>query len=242
MSEYLLQEAASGVVRLFLEIDDANEEIHSPDFRPISYCLRTINIMCGRVIRSKPALLLRPVTVAEKFLTSVEHCTPVWSHIYVCMYVWSSHIIAEYGSTGLGCQSCSWSAQQGKLIFPCPRMRLKVWSRETGSAVPSRVSLLILHTQAELGAYSRSFSRFLRWRPFISLNRHTPSGQSRVNRVTQLRTDGVHCRESAGTAPPVVLKVVSVTGVTIFQVTMDQSMCVSLFHTYYWYEVGMLKV
>ena len=39
------------------------------------------------------------------------------------------------------------------------------------------------------------------------LNRHTPSGQSRVYRVTQLRTDGVHCRESAGTRP-VNLKVV----------------------------------
>ena len=31
------------------------------------------------------------------------------------------------------------------------------------------------------------------------LNRHTPSGQFRVYRVTRLRTDGVHCRESAGT-------------------------------------------
>ena len=29
------------------------------------------------------------------------------------------------------------------MIFPCPRSRLKIWSRETGSAVPSRVSLLI---------------------------------------------------------------------------------------------------
>ena len=27
--------------------------------------------------------------------------------------------------------------------FPCPRSRLRIWSRETGSAVPSRVSLLI---------------------------------------------------------------------------------------------------
>ena len=26
---------------------------------------------------------------------------------------------------------------------PCPRSRLRIWSRETGSAVPSRVSLLI---------------------------------------------------------------------------------------------------
>ena len=34
-----------------------------------------------------------------------------------------------------------------------------------------------------------------------------PSGQSRVDQVTQLRTDGIHCPESAGTGP-VVLKVV----------------------------------
>ena len=69
----------------------------------------------------------------------VSHYT-IWTT--VCMYVWSSHI-AEYGSTGQGCQSCSWSAEQGKLIFPCPRAGLRIWSRETGSAVPSRVSLLI---------------------------------------------------------------------------------------------------
>ena len=43
------------------------------------------------------------------------------------------------------------------------------------------------------------------------LYRHTPSGQSRVYRVTQLRTDDVHFRESTGTGP-VVLKVVPVTG------------------------------
>ena len=51
--------------------------------------------------------------------------------------------IAEYKSTGLGCQSCSWSAEQRKRIFPCPRSRLRIWSRETGSVVPSRVSLPI---------------------------------------------------------------------------------------------------
>ena len=28
-------------------------------------------------------------------------------------------------------------------IFPCPRSRLRIWSREAGSAGPSRVSLLI---------------------------------------------------------------------------------------------------
>ena len=49
----------------------------------------------------------------------------------------------ENGSTGYGSQSFSWPAEQGKRIFPCLRLRLKNWSREMGSAVLSRVSLLI---------------------------------------------------------------------------------------------------
>ena len=96
-----------------------------------------------------------------------------------------------------------------------------------GLAVQSRVSLLILHTQAESGAYSRNSSRSPRRSPFICLNRHTPSSQSRVSQVTQLRTDGVHCRESAGTGP-VVLKVVPVTCAAILQITMDHLMCATL--------------
>ena len=66
------------------------------------------------------------------------------------------------------------------------------------------------------------------------LNRHTPSGQSRVYRVRQLRADGVPCRESAGTGP-VVLKVVHVTGAAILQVIMDQLMCASV--TYGWSHI-----
>ena len=30
-----------------------------------------------------------------------------------------------------------------EIIFPCPRACLRIWSSETGSAVPSRVSLVI---------------------------------------------------------------------------------------------------
>ena len=40
-------------------------------------------------------------------------------------------------------------------IFPCPRLRLRIWSRETGSTVPSRVSLImsiLKISQAESGA------------------------------------------------------------------------------------------
>ena len=60
---------------------------------------------------------------------------------------------------------------------------------------------------------------------------YAASGQSRVYRVTQLRTDGVHCRESAGTGS-VNLKVA------------PHGCCLgrSSWTNHYWYEVGMLKV
>ena len=82
-----------------------------------------------------------------------------------------------------------------------------------------------LHTQAESGAYLRDSSRVPRRRPFIYLNRHTPSGQTRVYRVTQLRTDSVHCRDSAGTEP-VNLKVERVLP---WQVTINQLIRAFLF-------------
>ena len=51
--------------------------------------------------------------------------------------------------------------------IPCPRSRLRIWFRQTGLAVPSFVSLLILYTNAEYGAYSRYSSRVPRRRPYI---------------------------------------------------------------------------
>ena len=77
------------------------------------------------------------------------------------MYVWPV-LSAKNGSTGYGCEICPWSASQGKWCFPCPRSRLRIWSRETGSAVPCRVISLILHTQAESGAYLRDSCHFPR--------------------------------------------------------------------------------
>ena len=63
---------------------------------------------------------------------------------------------------------------------------------------------------------------------------HTPSShQSRVYRVTQLRTDGVHCRESIGKGPA-VLKVVPVTGAAFSGLTIWTNECPPLFsHTHY---------
>ena len=69
---------------------------------------------------------------------------------------------------------------------------------------------------------------------------HTPLGQSRVYRVTQVRTDGVHCRESASTGP-VVLKVVRVTDAA-FASPWTNDYCAPLFsHTRCWYKVSMFK-
>ena len=59
-------------------------------------------------------------------------------------------------------------------MFPSPRSRLRIWSRATGSVIPSSVSLLVLRTKAESGAHnSRNASRFpRRRRPHIANCRH----------------------------------------------------------------------
>ena len=64
------------------------------------------------------------------------------------------------GRPGMVANTARGQLNREKCVFPCLRSRLRVWPRETGSAVPSRVSLLILHTQGESGAYSRDSSRF----------------------------------------------------------------------------------
>ena len=58
-----------------------------------------------------------------------------------------------------------------------------------GNPVPRQP--IHLHTEAESGAYGIP-PEFRGGVHIFILNRHTPSGQSRVYRVTQLRTDGVH--------------------------------------------------
>ena len=55
---------------------------------------------------------------------------------------------------------------------PCPRSRLKSWFRETGLAVSSRVSLLILYTNAESDAYSRDSSQYPQRCPYIFTTIH----------------------------------------------------------------------
>ena len=72
-------------------------------------------------------------------------------------------------TTGQGCQSCSRSVSwTGKINYSLsPFAPENFWSRETGSAVPSRVSLLISILQAQSSVCLRDFSRVPLWRPFI---------------------------------------------------------------------------
>ena len=76
-----------------------------------------------------------------------------------------------------------------------------------GFGSPVRVSVLISILRLNLVLTCEIPPEFRGGVHLFSLNRHTQSGQSRVYRATQLRTDGVHCRESAG-AGSVNLKVV----------------------------------
>ena len=99
------------------------------------------------------------------------------------------------------------SAEQGKFIFPRPRSRLEIWSRETGLAVPSRVGLFIsilkLNLMLTYGIPPDFRDGVHLFISSTAVHRVSPD----FYRVTQLRTDGVQCRESAGTEP-IVFKVV----------------------------------
>ena len=126
------------------------------------------------------------------------------------------------------------------MSVPLSRTCLRIWSRETGSAVPSRVSLLILHTQAESGAYLRDSSRVPRRRPFIYMKPPyaigpvpSLSGYATAYRWRSLPGVRRHrARKPQGSSKRVLPR----------QITMDQLICASPSHTHYWYEVGMLKV
>ena len=134
----------------------------------------------------------------------------------------------------------SWT---GKMNISLPAFAPANLVSRGGFGIPVPRQPAHLHTQAESGAYLRGSSRVSRRRPFMKPPYSTSPGHSRVYRVRQLRTDGVHCRESAGTGPVNLIKVV------------PNECCLGRSHhgpinmrlyfpnlLLYWYEVGMLKV
>ena len=131
-------------------------------------------------------------------------CQPQKTTLYECMVITYGNGKYQSGKVDNPARG---QLNRKKKNNPCPRSRLRIRSRETGSAVPSRVSLLISILRLNLVLTYRIPPDFRDGVHLFILNHHTPSGQSRVYRFTQLRTDGVHCREPAGTRP-VNLKVV----------------------------------
>ena len=77
----------------------------------------------------------------------------VYVGMYVCMYGY--HLEQSMDQPGKVTNPARGQLnRQNEHFFPCPRSRLRNKSRESCSAVTSRVSLLILHTsQAESGIY-----------------------------------------------------------------------------------------
>ena len=65
--------------------------------------------------------------------------------LYACIVITCS----RGGSIKYSCHSCSWSTDQGKLLIAYLCSRLRIWSRETGSDVPSRASQLYTYTEPE---------------------------------------------------------------------------------------------
>ena len=51
---------------------------------------------------------------------SLEGCLPMYGHTYG----------QSMDRPGKVAKSCTWSAKQGKWIFPCPRSCLRIWSRK----------------------------------------------------------------------------------------------------------------
>ena len=121
--------------------------------------------------------------------------------------------------------------------FPCPRACLRIWSRETGSAVPSRVSLLISTLRLNLVltyGIPPEFRGGVHMKPPYAIGSvPSISGHAIAYRWRSLPRVRRHRASKPQGSSERVLP---------WQVTMDQIIFASLSHTHYWYEVGMLKV
>ena len=123
------------------------------------------------------------------------------------------------------------------MIFPCPRACLRIWSREMGSAVPSRVSLLISILRLNLVltyGIPPEFRGGVHMKPPYAIGSvPSLSGHAIAYRWRSLPRVRRHRASKPQGSSERVLP---------WQITMDQLIFASLSHTHYWYEVGMLKV
>ena len=81
--------------------------------------------------------------------------------------MYDQHFQQSMDQPGMVANTTRGQLNRGKSFLSCPRSLLIILTHETGSAVPSRFSLFLLHTQAESGAYSQDSSSIPRRRPHI---------------------------------------------------------------------------
>ena len=158
------------------------------------------------------------------------------------MYVWSSHI-AEYGSTGQGCQSCTWSQLNRENNIPLSSCVPENWVSRDGFSRPVPRQPAHLHTQAESGGCL--LTGFLPSSAAASIYSSITAIRYRVS--PEFIVSRNNCVPMAFTAEsPPAHRASKPQGsserVLPWQITMDQLIFGSLSHTHYWYEVGMLKV
>ena len=135
-------------------------------------------------------------------------------------------------------QSCTWSAEQGKCIFSCPRSCLRIRSRETDSAASSRVSLLISILRLNLvltygipPEFRGGVQLFILKPPYAIWLVPSLSGHAIAYRWHSLPRVRRHRTSKPQGSSERVLP---------WQVTMGHLICACISHIHYWYEVGML--
>ena len=178
------------------------------------------------------------VESAEHHLVTViiDHNFTITICVYVCMYLWSSHIARVWiNRVRFVANPARDQLNRENKYSPVPVPENLVSRDGFSRPVPRQPAHL--HTQPESSAYLRDSSRVPRRSPFTKppyaigsvpiLSGHAIAYRwrslPRVRRHRASKPQG-----SSERVPP-------------WQVTMGQLICVSLSHTHYWYEVGMLK-
>ena len=149
----------------------------------------------------------------------INHLLPtaLFAHAYIISCVMHVCMVStfnrvEYGSTRYCCQG---QLNRKPVFFPSQFAPEILASQDGfGRPVPSRAVPCRLAPARSLST-SRQYLVLTHrippvFRDGIHLSRRPPSGQSQVDQVTQLRAEGVHCRESDDD-----LKVVRVRGLPI---------------------------
>ena len=63
--------------------------------------------------------------------------------MYICMFTHIARVSVDQPGRVIAIPARGQLNREESVFLPCPRSRLIIWSGDTGSAVPSRVSLLI---------------------------------------------------------------------------------------------------